>query len=52
MIEEALNALPNEELDHAKTYADKLQLTIRDESVRMKKEKSDRSYINVDIKMM
>ncbi len=39
MIEEALNALPNEELDHAKAYADKLQLTIRDESVRMKKEK-------------
>ena len=39
LIQDVLNSFPNEELVHAKAYAEKLQGTIRDESVRMKKEK-------------
>ena len=39
LIQDVLNTFPNEELVHAKAYAEKLQGTIRDESVRMKKEK-------------
>lgn len=39
LIRDVLGTLPDEEVIHAKAYADKLQSSIHDESVRMKKSK-------------